>query len=282
MDSSPILEVNHVTKTYPKTGIVALDDVTLAVRRGEIHGVVGELGAGKTTLMKVLGGLFPAGSYQGEILFEGSPLTPRSAGDAIRRGIGVVPRPLSIFPRLSVAENIVMGGWQAEKRFFISKQSTERDAEAVMSRWGINFGDAVLASELSPTQQRLLMILRVLAAEPKLVVLDEVTHGIKSPQGLSQLLLMVRRLAEHEVTCLYLARRPSDAFQLADRITVLRDGAVAGQWERANFDESAVTQAMASQRDGEPTEYDDLNETGSGGIMGSLNSFFDRLLRPGS
>jgi putative multiple sugar transport system ATP-binding protein len=282
MDSSPILEVNHVTKTYPKTGIVALDDVTLAVRRGEIHGVVGELGAGKTTLMKVLGGLFPAGSYQGEILFEGSPLTPRSAGDAIRRGIGVVPRPLSIFPRLSVAENIVMGGWQAEKRFFISKQSTERDAEAVMSRWGINFGDAVLASELSPTQQRLLMILRVLAAEPKLVVLDELTHGIKSPQGLSQLLLMVRRLAEHEVTCLYLARRPSDAFQLADRITVLRDGTVAGQWARANFDEVAVTQAMASQRDGEPTEYDDLNETGSGGIMGSLNSFFDRLLRPGS
>jgi ABC-type sugar transport system ATPase subunit len=230
----------------------------------------------------VLGGLFPAGSYQGEILFEGSPLTPRSAGDAIRRGIGVVPRPLSIFPRLSVAENIVMGGWQAEKRFFISKYSTERDAEAVMSRWGINFGDAVLASELSTTQQRLLMILRVLAAEPKLVVLDELTHGIKSPQGLSQLLLMVRRLAEHEVTCLYLARRPSDAFQLADRITVLRDGTVAGQWARANFDEVAVTQAMASQRDGEPTEYDDLNETGSGGIMGSLNSFFDRLLRPGS
>ena len=90
MDSSPILEVNHVTKTYPKTGIVALDDVTLAVRRGEIHGVVGELGVGKTTLMKILGGLIPAGSYQGEILFEGSPLAARStwrrdpAGD--RRG----------------------------------------------------------------------------------------------------------------------------------------------------------------------------------------------------
>ena len=122
----------------------------------------------------------------------------------------------------------------------------------------------------------------MLAAEPKLVVMDEATHGIKSPQGLSQLLHMVRRLAEHEVTCLYLARRPSDAFQLADRLTVLRDGVVAGQWERVNFDEAAVTQAMASQRDGEPTEYDDLNETGSGGIMGSLNSFFDRLLRPGS
>jgi putative multiple sugar transport system ATP-binding protein len=282
MDSSCILEVNHVTKTYPKTDIVALDDVTLAVRRGEIHGVVGEVGAGKTTLMKILGGLYPAGSYEGEILFEGNPLVARSTGDAIRRGIGVVPRPLSIFPRLSVAENIVMGGWQAEKRFFISKQTTERDAEAVMSRWGINFGGAIQASELSPTQQRLLMILRVLAAEPKLIVLDEVTHGIKSPQGLSQLILMVRRLAEHEVTCLYLARRPSDAFLLADRVTVLRDGVVAGQWERADFDEPTVSQAMASQRDGEPTEYDDRDESGSGGLMGSLNSFFDRLLRPGS
>ena len=105
MDSSPILELNHVTKTYPKTGIVALDDVTLAVRRGEIHGVVGELGAGKTTLMKTLGGLIPAGSYQGEILFEGAPLAARSTGDTIRRGIGVVPRPLifrgSAWPRTS-------------------------------------------------------------------------------------------------------------------------------------------------------------------------------------
>jgi putative multiple sugar transport system ATP-binding protein len=282
MDSSLILEVNHVTKTYPKTDIVALDDFTLAVRRGEIHGVVGELGAGKTTLMKILGGLYPAGTYQGEILFDGSPLVPRSTGDAIRRGIGVVPRPLSIFPRLSVAENIVMGGWQSEKRFFISKQTTEHGAEVVMSRWGVNFDGATQASELSASQQRLLMILRVLAAEPKLVVLDEATHGIKSPQGLSQLLHMVRRLAEHEVTCLYLSRRPADAFQLADRVTVLRDGVVAGQWERANFDELAVSQAMASQRDGEPIEYDDLHETGSGGVLGSLNSFFDRLLRPGS
>ncbi len=282
MDSSPILAVNHVTKTYPKTGIVALDDVSLTVRRGEIHGVVGELGAGKTTLMKILGGLYPTGAFQGEILFEGSPLVARSTSDAIRRGIGVVPRPLSIFPKLSVAENIVLGGWQSEKQFFVSKQSTEQRAEAVMSRWGINFGGATSAAELSPSQQRLLMVLRVLAAEPKLVVMDELTHGIKSPQGLSQLLHMVRRLAEHEVTCLYLARRPGDAFQLADRVTVLRDGVVAGQWERANFDEVAVTQAMASQRDGEPIEYDDLNESGSGGIMGSLNSFFDRLLRPGS
>ena len=282
MDSPLILEVNHVTKTHPKTGIVALDDVTMAVRRGEIHGVVGELGAGKTTLMKILGGLHPAGSYQGEILFEGSPLVARSTGDALRRGIGVVPRPLGIFPRLSVAENIVMGGWQSEKHFFISKQATERSAEAVMSRWGVNFGGVTDAAELSPGQQRLLMVTRVLAAEPKLIVMDELTHGIKSPQGLGQLFHMVRRLAEKDVTCLYLARRPSDAFQIADRITVLRDGTVAGQWERANFDEAAVTLAMASQRDGEPTEYDDLNETGSGGIMGSLNSFFDRLLRPGS
>ena len=149
MDSSPILELNHVTKTYPETGIVALDDVTFAVRRGEIHGVVGELGAGKTTLMKILGGLIPAGSYQGEILFEGAPLAARSTGDAIRWGIGVVPRPLSIFPRLSVAENIVMGGWQSEKRFFISKQATERTAEAVMSRWGLHFGGVTNAAECS-------------------------------------------------------------------------------------------------------------------------------------
>ena len=89
MDSSPILEVNHVTKTYPKTGIVALDDVTLAVRRGEIHGVVGELGAGKTTLMKILGGLIRPDPTRGRSVFEGALLVARSTGDTIRRGIGV-------------------------------------------------------------------------------------------------------------------------------------------------------------------------------------------------
>ena len=284
MDSSPILEVNHVSKTYPKTGIVALDDVTLAVRRGEIHGVVGEVGAGKTTLMKLLCGLLPVGSYQGEFLFEGTPLALHSTRDAIRLGIGAVPRRFSVFPRLSVAENIAVGGMQSEHRFFISSSATEREAQAVLDRWGLTLDLNARAGDLTPIQQRLLMIARALSANSKLVVLDEPCYGLKSPQAISQLFHMVRRLAERGITCLYMSRTPSDAFQIADRVTVLRDGMVVGLWERMAFDEAAVARAMASQRDGEPVnrDEDEDRDDGGGGIIGSINSFFDRIFRPGS
>jgi putative multiple sugar transport system ATP-binding protein len=285
MDSSPILEVNHVTKIYPKTNIAALDDVSLTVRRGEIHGIVGEVGAGKTTLMNLLCGLLPAGSYQGDFLFEGIPLALRSTRDAIKVGIAAVPRRFSVFPRLSVAENIAVGGMQAEHRFFISNSQTEREAQAVLDRWGLTLDIYAHAGDLTPIQQRLLMIARALSTNSKLIVLDEPSYGLKSPQAISQLLLMVRRLAERGITCLYVARTPSDAFQLADRVTVLRDGTVAGLWERMAFDEAAVSRAMASQRDGESVnrdEEEDRDEFGTGGILGSLNTFFDRIFRPGS
>lgn len=281
MDSSPILQINHVTKTYPKTNIVALDDVTLTVRRGEIYGLVGEVGAGKTTLMKLLCGLLPVGSYQGEFVYEGAPLALRSTRDAIKLGIAAVPRRFSIFPRLSVAENIAVGGMSSEHRFFISNAQTEQEAQKVLERWGLTLDIYARAGDLTPIQQRLLMIARALSTNSKLIVLDEPAYSLKSPQAISQLLHMVRRLAERGITCIYMARTPSDAFQLADRVTVLRDGAVNGTWERMDFDEAAVTKAMASLRDGEPVGRDeDEDDARQGGILGSLNSFFENVFRP--
>jgi putative multiple sugar transport system ATP-binding protein len=234
--------------------------------------------------MKLLCGLLPVGSYEGEILFEGTPVALRSTRDALKLGIAGVPRRFSVFPRLSVAENIAVGGMQTQHGFFISNATTERDAQAVLDRWGITLDIFARAGDLTPIQQRLLMIARALSTNSRLIVMDEPSYGLKSPQAISQLLLMVRRLAERGVTCLYMARTPADAFQLADRVTVLRDGIVAGLWERMAFDEAAVARAMASQRDGEPVnrDEDEDKEDGQGGILGSVNSFFDRIFRPGS
>jgi ABC-type sugar transport system ATPase subunit len=184
-----------------------------------------------------------------------------------------------------VAENIAVGGIQAEHRFFVSRGATEQEARAVLDRWGLTLDLYTPAGELTPIQQRLLMIARSLATNSKLIILDEPSYGLKSPQAISQLFHMVRRLSERGITCLYMARSSSDAFQIADRVTVLRDGTVAGLWERLAFDEAAVARAMASQRDGEPVnrdEEEDRDEFGTGGILGSLNSFFDRMFRPGS
>jgi ABC-type sugar transport system ATPase subunit len=182
-----------------------------------------------------------------------------------------------------VAENIAVGGMQAEHRFFVSSSATEREAQAVLDRWGLTLDIDARAGDLTPIQQRLLMIARALSTNSKLIVMDEPSYSLKSPQAISQLFHMVRRLAERGITCIYMARTPSDAFQLADRVTVLRDGAVNGQWERMAFDEAAVAKAMASLRDGEPVGRDeDEDDAKSGGILGSLNSFFENVFRPRS
>lgn len=280
MSGEYILEISHLTKSFPK--VVALDDVSLQVRPGAIHAVLGEVGAGKTTLMRILGGFYPAGSYEGQILLDGRPLTPRSPGDALRAGVSMVPRRLGLFEHLSIAENIVVGSWQSSHKLLISRGSTEREAREVLARWEIHLDLDQRVSQLTAAQKRLVMIARALCVGPRVIILDEPLYNITIPHAIGQLLLLIRRLAERQITCLYLARRPADAFQIADRVTVLRDGAVVGTWERTDLDEAAIAAAMASQRYGDFDHVDDDDRPDTGGLLGSLQTFLDQLIRPRS
>jgi ABC-type sugar transport system ATPase subunit len=275
MDTPNILEIAHLTKALPKA--VALDDVSFQVAAGSIHGVVGDTGSGRHTLMKILAGIYPVGTYEGQIVYHGQPLLLKEPRDALRARLGVVPRKGGVFDSLSTAENIMVTSWQMGHHFLVVRGQIEVQAAAVMDRWGIDIDPHVLAGSLTPVQKREVMILRALCIDPLLVVLEEPLADLSSVQSVSQILWLIRRMVERGLTVLYMARRPSNAMRVADRITVLRDGQVAGNWERADFDESTVLTATLSRREGDFGDFEGELTEEPRGFLGSLRNSLGRM-----
>lgn len=261
MSSESVLELEHVTKRYGETA--ALSDFSLAVRHGEIHGVLGDNGAGKTSLLKILSGMERSksvGAFDGVIRVDGAPVEIDSPQQAIKYGIGVVPRRPGIFSGLSVADNVVVG--KQMQGLIINQVRIREQALKFMEMIGLRLDPSAKANSLTASQQRLLMIARALSLDVKIVVMDEPAAFLTTPQDLSQLFRAVRSLAERDIATLYLTRRPAEAVQIADRISVLRDGEVVAQWQRIEFDENVLIRQMQSQRIGDAgyIDHDDLNE----------------------
>lgn len=261
MGSEFILELEHVTRHYGETA--ALSDLSLSVRHGEIHGVLGDNGAGKTTLLKLLSGLErsrPGGPLDGIIRVNGAPVEIDSPQQAIKHGIGIVPRRPGIFTGLSVADNVVVG--KEMQGVIINQVRMREQALKLMEMIGLRLDPSAKATGLTSSQQRLLMIARALSLDVKVVVMDEPAAFLTTPQDLSQLFRAVRSLAERDIATLYLTRRPAEAVQIADRISVLRDGEVVAQWQRTDFDENVLIRQMQSQRIGDAgyVDHDDLNQ----------------------
>lgn len=275
MDTPNILEIAHLTKALPKA--VALDDVSLQVASGSIHGVVGDTGSGRHTLMKILAGIHPAGTYEGQIVYAGEPLLLKEPRDALRSGIGVVPRKGGVFDSLSTAENIMVTSWQVHHHFLVIRGQIEVQAAAVMEKWGIDIDPQVPAGSLTPAQKREVMILRALCVDPRLIVLEEPLADLSSVQSVSQIMWFIRRIVERGLTVLYMSRRPSTVLQVADRVTVLRDGQVAGNWERADFDESAILTATLSRREGDFGDFEGELTEEPRGFLGSLRNSLGRM-----
>ncbi len=272
MSSVPVLEISHLSMRLGQ--IAVLTDVSLAVWPGEIHAVLGEEGSGRITLFRILAGTQRAGSYTGEIRVADRPVVIRDVQDAIRSGISAVSRHPGIFPRFSVAENIMVGRWQQRGRFLINQRAIEREAEALLEELELRLDPTQPAGQLTAGQQRLVTIARALASHPKVIVLDEPAALLRTAGEQSQLIRALRLLAGRDLGFLYLARRPVEATQIADRITVLRDGSVNGTWPRSAFDELTLTQAMISQRGGagDYEKEEDMEEPR--GVLDALRSWF--------
>jgi putative multiple sugar transport system ATP-binding protein len=218
--SDHILEMRSITKTFP--GVKALEDVNLTVQRGEIHAICGENGAGKSTLMNVLSGVHPAGSYTGEILFDGEPLRPHSINDSEARGVVIIHQELALVPYLSVAENIFLGNEQAT-RGIIDWHETNRRAGELLERVGLHENPTTPVGQLGVGKQQLIEISKALSKDVKLLILDEPTAALND-QDSEHLLGLLRQLQAQGITCIMISHKLNELISIADSTTILRDG----------------------------------------------------------
>ena len=217
-----ILEMRGITKRF--TGVTALSDVTFSVRRGEIHAIVGENGAGKSTLMKVLSGVYPYGTYEGEIVYEGHPVRFRSLAESERVGIVIIHQELALVPLLSIAENIFLGNEQA-RRGLIDWGETNRKTAALLKRVGLSERPNVKVGDLGLGKQQLVEIAKALAKEVKLLILDEPTSSLNEADSAALLDLLLEFKARG-ISSILISHKLNEVSRVADTITILRDGEV--------------------------------------------------------
>ncbi|MGA5097373.1 multiple monosaccharide ABC transporter ATP-binding protein [Streptomyces lavendulocolor] len=209
-----------ITKTFP--GVTALREVNLTVRPGEVHAVCGENGAGKSTLMKVLSGVHPHGSYDGEIRFEGEPVAFRDIRASERHGIVIIHQELALVPHLSIAENIFLGNERAA-RGLIDWNETLRRAGALLKRVGLRENPQTPVADLGVGKQQLVEIAKALAKEVKLLILDEPTAALNDEDS-AALLGLILELRDQGVASIIISHKLNEIRRVADSVTILRDG----------------------------------------------------------
>lgn len=220
MGDNIILEMRNITKEFP--GVKALDNVSFKVKEGEIHCLVGENGAGKSTLMKVLSGVYPHGTYSGEIHFAGEHQQFSGTRDSEKTGIVIIYQELALIPEMTVYENIFLGneitnGWRMDWN------ETIKRATAMLRKVNLNVNAAAKVSELGVGKQQLVEIAKALSKNVRLLILDEPTSALNEGD-VDNLFDLLRELKAQGVTCIMITHKLKEIMELADTVTVLRDG----------------------------------------------------------
>ncbi len=238
-----ILEMRDITKTFP--GVKALANVDLSVRAGEIHAVVGENGAGKSTLMKVLSGVYPFGSYSGDIHYEGEECRFNGIHDSEKRGIVIIHQELALVPLLSIAENLFLGNEQASFGV-IDWNVARRRAAALLKKVGLKEDPDTLITNIGTGKQQLVEIAKALAKDVKLLILDEPTASLseKDSQHLLDLLLEFKKQG---MTAILISHKLNEVKRVADRVTVIRDGRTIETMDRKDVSEDRIITSMVGR-----------------------------------
>ncbi|GIV83169.1 MAG: ribose import ATP-binding protein RbsA [Candidatus Roseilinea sp.] len=222
--TTPIIELREISKQFP--GVRALDRVSFAVREGEVHALLGENGAGKSTLIKILTGAYQPDS--GEILLRGQPIRIPDTRHGLSLGIAAIYQELSLYPDLTIAENIFMGH-QPGARWLVNWQRMEEQARAILQELDASDLDVTQPVRgLSVGNQQRIEIAKALSQNARILIMDEPTAAL-TKHDVDRLFEIVRRLRERGVAIIYISHRLEEVFLLADRVTVLRDGQVVGE-----------------------------------------------------
>lgn len=234
-----ILRMNDITKSFP--GVKALKGVTLELRRGEVHALLGENGAGKSTLMKCLAGIHMIDG--GSIEFEGKQIRLNSPMDSMRYGISVIHQELVLAEQLTVADNIYMGQEPINRLGFIDKRKINEACENILHSLGADFNSYTRVFSLSTAQKQMLEIAKAISRNVKILVMDEPTAAVSSRE-VEKIFALVKKLKARGITIVYISHRMDEIFQIADRITVLRDGANAGTAEVGRITRDELVRMM--------------------------------------
>ncbi len=218
--SLPILEMKNITKEFP--GVKALNNVSFRVAANEIHCLVGENGAGKSTLMKVLSGVYPYGDYSGDILFNGEVQKFHSISDSDKAGIAIIYQELALVPEMSVYENIFLGN-EITNGITVDWNETIKRASEAIKKVRLDVNPATKVKDLGVGKQQLIEIAKALSRNVKLLILDEPTSALNEDDS-KNLLNLLRGLRDQGVTSILISHKLKEVIEIADTITVLRDG----------------------------------------------------------
>ena len=239
----PLLELRSISKAFP--GVQALNDVSFAVAPGEVHMLLGENGAGKSSLMKVLCGAYRADS--GSVLFRGTPVAMRDPADARKLGIAVIFQEFSLVPHLDIAQNIFLGR-ELKGRLpgTIDRRRMRAEARRLLAEIGFEIDVCQKVHTLGVAQQQMVEIAKALSQEARILVMDEPTAAL-SEHEIQRLFAMVAKLKQSGVAIIFISHRLSEVFEIGDRITVLRDGKKVGSVRPSETTPDALVRMMVGR-----------------------------------
>ena len=240
-----ILEMKNITKLFP--GVRALDNVNLQVKRGTIHALVGENGAGKSTLMNVLSGIYPFGSYTGDIVYNGEVCKFSKITDSEEKGIVIIHQELALVPYMTIGENMFLGNEQG-KAFNIDWDTTYAEADKYLKIVGLSESSRTLIKDIGVGKQQMVEIAKALAKNAKLLILDEPTSSLNETDSKALLDLMLR-FKEEGMTCIIISHKLNEVSYVADEITVIRDGSTIETIDNAghDIDEDRIIRGMVGR-----------------------------------
>lgn len=239
---SPLIQLEHITKRF--AGVTALKDVSFDIAAGELHAIVGENGAGKSTLMKILAGVIT--DYEGRLLLRGVPVRFSGTRDAEGAGVSIIHQELNLVEQLSAAANIFLGREKRGPFGLLDDRGMQQAAAALLEQLECHVRPAQLVRELRVGDQQLVEIAKALSLEAAILIMDEPTSALTESE-VARLFRVIERLRARGVTILYISHKMDEVFQLADRITVLRDGQLVITRPRSSTNVREITHLMVGR-----------------------------------
>jgi ribose transport system ATP-binding protein len=236
-----LLQMRGITKRFP--GVIALQGVSLELARGEVLALMGENGAGKSTLMKILGGAYPPD--EGQLLIDGEPVELRGVADAKRRGIALIHQELMLAPNLDITGNIFLGN-ERQKLGLLERGGMNGAARKLLDRVGLRMPPTTLVNALTAGQMQMVEIAKALAMNARLIIMDEPTSSLTAGES-EQLFKIVRALRSEGIGIIYISHRMEEVLDLADRVTVMRDGRRVGDLPAAEATHDKIVSMMVGR-----------------------------------